>query len=95
MGYVESGHHKTGTKLKVQVRSKLQDAMVVKMPFVPTCKFLRCVRYSQVFSFEYTVLLTLCNTFSILQKAEVNPFRKTEEHIKREVAYLNSPKLHR
>ncbi|KAI8866319.1 aminomethyltransferase precursor [Ramicandelaber brevisporus] len=35
MGYVQNGLHKTGTKLKVSVRGKLQDAEVVKMPFVP------------------------------------------------------------
>ncbi|CAG8521659.1 6405_t:CDS:2 [Dentiscutata heterogama] len=36
MGYVKSGYHKSGTLLKVKVRNKLQDAKVVKMPFVPS-----------------------------------------------------------
>ena len=34
MGYVQSGYHKIGTKVKVLIRDKLQDAEVVKMPFV-------------------------------------------------------------
>lgn len=34
MGFVESGHHKQGTPLKIKVRGKLQDAVVTKMPFV-------------------------------------------------------------
>lgn len=36
MGYVESGHHKKGTPLKIKVRNKLQDAKVTSMPFVPS-----------------------------------------------------------
>ncbi|CAG8499811.1 19735_t:CDS:2, partial [Racocetra persica] len=36
MAYVKSGYHKSGTLLKVKVRNKLQDAKVVKMPFVPS-----------------------------------------------------------
>ncbi|KAF0515737.1 glycine cleavage system T protein [Gigaspora margarita] len=36
MGYVKSGFHKSGTLLKVKVRNKLQDAKIVKMPFVPS-----------------------------------------------------------
>ncbi|CAG8538454.1 19682_t:CDS:2 [Gigaspora margarita] len=36
MGYVKSGYHKSGTLLKVKVRNKLQDAKIVKMPFVPS-----------------------------------------------------------
>jgi aminomethyltransferase len=35
IGYVKSGMHKTGTEFKV-VRSKSYDAVVTKMPFVPT-----------------------------------------------------------
>ena len=35
MGYVQSGHHKNNTKVKVTVRSKTYDAVVTKMPFVP------------------------------------------------------------
>ena len=35
MGYVARGHFKLGTNLKVQVRNKMQDAVVSKMPFVP------------------------------------------------------------
>lgn len=35
MGYVQTGFHKQGTELNVQVRSKLQKATVVKMPFLP------------------------------------------------------------
>eukprot|EP01018_Ginkgo_biloba_P009939 Gb_29854 [translate_table: standard] len=36
MGYVKSGSHKNGTELKVLVRGKSHDAVVTKMPFVPT-----------------------------------------------------------
>lgn len=36
MGYVEKGYDKAGTALKVDVRGKLNDATVTKMPFVPT-----------------------------------------------------------
>ena len=36
MGFVKSGFHKVGTSLKVNVRGKLRDSQVVKMPFVPT-----------------------------------------------------------
>jgi aminomethyltransferase len=35
MGYVGKGHGKAGTKLKVVVRGKENDAEVTKMPFVP------------------------------------------------------------
>ena len=34
MGYVLSGHHKKGTPVKVDIRGKLRDAAVAKMPFV-------------------------------------------------------------
>ncbi|RIB18956.1 hypothetical protein C2G38_2131770 [Gigaspora rosea] len=36
MEYIKSGYHKSGTLLKVKVRNKLQDAKIVKMPFVPS-----------------------------------------------------------
>ncbi|CAN6454333.1 unnamed protein product [Victoria cruziana] len=36
MGYVKSGSHKPGTELKVVVRGKTYDAVITKMPFVPT-----------------------------------------------------------
>eukprot|EP01024_Parvocaulis_polyphysoides_P037358 TRINITY_DN3328_c0_g1_i2.p1 TRINITY_DN3328_c0_g1~~TRINITY_DN3328_c0_g1_i2.p1 ORF type:complete len:441 (-),score=71.15 TRINITY_DN3328_c0_g1_i2:181-1503(-) len=39
MGYVEKAHAKAGTELKIQVRSKVNDATVTKMPFVPTNYF--------------------------------------------------------
>lgn len=34
MALVENGHHKRGTPLKVEIRKKLKDATVSKMPFV-------------------------------------------------------------
>lgn len=34
MGYVQSGHHKKGNEIKVEVRNKLRDAKVVGLPFV-------------------------------------------------------------
>ncbi|KAI9829794.1 MAG: Aminomethyltransferase, mitochondrial [Phylliscum demangeonii] len=36
MGYVAFGHHRVGTKLAVLVRGKTREAVVTKMPFVPT-----------------------------------------------------------
>ena len=36
MGYVEKAFAKAGTELKVVVRNKESDAVVAKMPFVPT-----------------------------------------------------------
>ncbi|KAJ3698594.1 hypothetical protein LUZ61_002299 [Rhynchospora tenuis] len=36
MGYVKSGLHKPGTEAKILVRGKQYDAVVTKMPFVPT-----------------------------------------------------------
>ncbi|XP_067855087.1 aminomethyltransferase, mitochondrial [Heptranchias perlo] len=36
MGYVETEYSKPGTPIKVEVRKKLVDAVVAKMPFVPT-----------------------------------------------------------
>jgi len=36
MGYIEKGFDKAGTQVKLQVRGKLNDATVTKMPFVPT-----------------------------------------------------------
>jgi len=35
MGYVKSGFHKSGTSLQIKVRNKMQNATIVKMPFVP------------------------------------------------------------
>ncbi|KAJ2818651.1 hypothetical protein IWW50_005740 [Coemansia erecta] len=35
MAYVRKGFNKRGTALKVQVRNRVQDAVVTKMPFVP------------------------------------------------------------
>lgn len=37
--YVAKGMDKAGTKLKVVVRGKVNDAEVVKLPFVPTQYF--------------------------------------------------------
>ena len=36
MGYVETPFAKVGTKVKFEVRKKKIDAVVSKMPFVPT-----------------------------------------------------------
>ncbi|KAJ2610963.1 hypothetical protein H4S08_003385 [Coemansia sp. RSA 1365] len=36
MAYVKKGYHKKDTSLKVVVRNRVQDAKVVKMPFVPS-----------------------------------------------------------
>ena len=36
MGYVKSGTHKTGTKVKIEIRGKAYDGTITKMPFVPT-----------------------------------------------------------
>lgn len=36
MGYVLNGQHKKGTKVQVEVRRKLREAVVKPMPFVPT-----------------------------------------------------------
>ena len=36
MGYVEAGFAKNGTPIKFEVRKKLVDAKVSKMPFVPS-----------------------------------------------------------
>ena len=36
MGYVQSGHHRKGTELGVEVRNKLRKAVVTPMPFVKT-----------------------------------------------------------
>lgn len=35
MGYVAKGHWKLGTPVKMEIRGKLMDAVVEKMPFVP------------------------------------------------------------
>ena len=34
--YIEKGLDKAGTEVKLQVRGKVNDAVVTKMPFVPT-----------------------------------------------------------
>ncbi|KAJ0651540.1 Aminomethyltransferase [Helianthus annuus] len=36
MGYVKSGLHKAGTKVKIVIRGKTYEGSVTKMPFVPT-----------------------------------------------------------
>ena len=36
IGYVPLAQAKNGTKVQIQVRNKLVDAQVTKMPFVPT-----------------------------------------------------------
>jgi aminomethyltransferase len=36
MGYIKNGLHKSGTAVQILVRNKLQDAVVTKMPFVPS-----------------------------------------------------------
>ncbi|KAL2341299.1 hypothetical protein Fmac_009239 [Flemingia macrophylla] len=36
MGYVKSGLHKAGTKVKIIIRGKSNEGVVTKMPFVPT-----------------------------------------------------------
>lgn len=36
MGYVKTGFHKAGTKVKILVRGKPYNGSVTKMPFVPT-----------------------------------------------------------
>jgi hypothetical protein len=33
---IKNGHHKQGTEVKVEVRNKLRDGKIVKMPFVGT-----------------------------------------------------------
>jgi glycine cleavage system aminomethyltransferase T len=35
-GSIKSGHHKQGTEIKIEVRNKLHDAEITKMPFVET-----------------------------------------------------------
>ncbi|XP_061179083.1 aminomethyltransferase, mitochondrial-like [Saccostrea echinata] len=39
MGYIKNSHIKTGTKVKFEVRKKRLDAVVSKMPFVPSNYF--------------------------------------------------------
>lgn len=36
MGYVASGNHKKGTKLMIEVRRKMREAVIRPMPFIPT-----------------------------------------------------------
>lgn len=38
-GYVTTALSKAGTPVKVEVRGKVNDAVVTKMPFVPTHYF--------------------------------------------------------
>ena len=40
MGYVEAAYFKPGTAVKFNVRKKMIDAAVTKMPFVPTNYFM-------------------------------------------------------
>lgn len=40
MGYVEAAYFKPGTAVKFNVRKKMIDAVVTKMPFVPTNYFM-------------------------------------------------------
>ncbi|PVZ96653.1 hypothetical protein BB558_004245, partial [Smittium angustum] len=34
MGYVNKGLNKKGTQVKIKVRNRMQDAEIVKMPFI-------------------------------------------------------------
>ncbi|GAB2298890.1 hypothetical protein Dimus_032968 [Dionaea muscipula] len=36
MGYVKSGNHKNGNKVKILIRGKSYEGVITKMPFVPT-----------------------------------------------------------
>ena len=36
MGYVQSAYFKSGTNVKFLIRKKMVDAVVAKMPFVPS-----------------------------------------------------------
>ena len=36
MGYIKTPFAKNGTKVKIQVRQKMLDSQVTKMPFVPS-----------------------------------------------------------
>lgn len=36
MGYITSGYHKKGTKVQIEVRKRMRDAVVKPMPFVPS-----------------------------------------------------------
>ena len=40
IGYVQREHAKVGTKVKFEVRNKMVDGVVTKMPFVPTRYYL-------------------------------------------------------
>ena len=35
MGYIQSGYHKKDTKVLIEVRKKMREGVVTKMPFVP------------------------------------------------------------
>lgn len=39
MGYIKDGMHKSGTEVQVVVRGKARNAVVAKMPFVPSKYF--------------------------------------------------------
>lgn len=39
MGYVSNGNHKKGTKVLVEVRKKMREAVIKSMPFVPAKYF--------------------------------------------------------
>jgi aminomethyltransferase len=39
MGYVKNGNHKKGTKVMIEVRKKLREAVIKPMPFVPAKYF--------------------------------------------------------
>jgi len=34
MAYIQTGFHRAGTEIRIKVRNKLQEGVVVKMPFV-------------------------------------------------------------
>lgn len=36
MGYVTQGSSKTGTDVKIEIRKKLYDGVISKMPFLPS-----------------------------------------------------------
>ena len=41
MGYVERPYIKNGTEVQFEIRKKMIDAQVTKMPFVPTKYFIK------------------------------------------------------
>lgn len=40
MGYVEADHTKIGTPVKFEIRKKMYEAVISKMPFVPSKYFI-------------------------------------------------------